>query len=285
MRNSFLGYSQKACVKLGLSMDDIALLRWFSDFRDSNKMKRKYDEKSNNMIYWIDYTKTVEDLPIIFNPTSDIKARKKKLQRMLDSNLGKILERVPEKNISKDVTGKGRITTNIYLRLNEENYNFLVEDKNVSHKEDKNVSHKGNDENNDNEPNEEDSTGGQKCPVNKLPINSLPINSLSSSSNEEIKQILTMCNRKLKEEEVRNILIGYSKDKLVKAIIKANASKKPNTNYYGYIVSIIGDIEATKTTTVVLEGKDSKKLKCNNFTGRTEEELERQAKMLEEAML
>ena len=41
MRYTVMGFLQKGACELGLSMGDLAILRWFTDFKNSGKMITK----------------------------------------------------------------------------------------------------------------------------------------------------------------------------------------------------------------------------------------------------
>jgi hypothetical protein len=69
MKYSIMGFSQKKIVELWnahnakIDCDDLLILRWFSNFRGTGKMKMKMVE--NTPFYWVDYKTIIEDLPII----------------------------------------------------------------------------------------------------------------------------------------------------------------------------------------------------------------------------
>jgi hypothetical protein len=102
---------------MGISNDELAILRWIVDFKDSGAMKKEYDPIEQKMYYWIVYTKIIEDLPIITLGSDTLESKKKKLQRLLNGNLSKIID----KKIKRDQCG-----TYLYVSINEENYANLV---------------------------------------------------------------------------------------------------------------------------------------------------------------
>lgn len=118
MKNYIFDYDQKTAMEIGLTVDDLLLLRWFVDFKECGKMEKKYIKDVNDMGYWVSYNKIINDLPIIFNGKT-MESNKKKIQRMLNGNLKKVItrefERATEKNGGK-----------IYLSLVAENYYKLV---------------------------------------------------------------------------------------------------------------------------------------------------------------
>ena len=57
------GFSQRRAVELGLSNDDLVVLRWFVIFRESENMQRIMFE--SDYYYWVNYSAVVSDLPIL----------------------------------------------------------------------------------------------------------------------------------------------------------------------------------------------------------------------------
>lgn len=63
MKYTMLGFSQKSSDELGLDILDLAILRWFIDFKNSGTMKVKRLQGEN--YYWISYKAISEDLHIL----------------------------------------------------------------------------------------------------------------------------------------------------------------------------------------------------------------------------
>ena len=63
MKYCFEGYSQNAAVELGLDLYDLSILRWFSDFSGTSKMKQLIDE--DTVYYWVNYSAILEDMPVL----------------------------------------------------------------------------------------------------------------------------------------------------------------------------------------------------------------------------
>lgn len=51
MRYTVMGFLQKGACELGLSMGDLAILRWFTDFKNSGKMITKHLKAINIIGY------------------------------------------------------------------------------------------------------------------------------------------------------------------------------------------------------------------------------------------
>lgn len=63
MKFSIHGFFQPRAVELGLTNDDLLVLRWFVDFAGTNKMKTIIE--SDGIYYWINYATILEDLPVL----------------------------------------------------------------------------------------------------------------------------------------------------------------------------------------------------------------------------
>lgn len=63
MRFNIHGFDQKVAIKIGLSNDELLILRHFEDFAQSGKMEAFYE--NGYMFYWVNYNKFLEDLPIL----------------------------------------------------------------------------------------------------------------------------------------------------------------------------------------------------------------------------
>lgn len=63
MRFNILGFDQIKSVELGLNLDELMILRHLHDFTSSGKMEITIHE--GEMYYWVNYSKFVEDLPIL----------------------------------------------------------------------------------------------------------------------------------------------------------------------------------------------------------------------------
>lgn len=63
MRYNIHGFSQPRAVELGLTNDDLLVLRWFVDFCNSGKMQKI--EESGETFYWVRYQAVLDDLPIL----------------------------------------------------------------------------------------------------------------------------------------------------------------------------------------------------------------------------
>lgn len=63
MKYNIHGFHQPRAVELGLTNDDLLVLRWFVDFAGTNKMKTIVEQ--DGIYYWVNYTTVLEDLPVL----------------------------------------------------------------------------------------------------------------------------------------------------------------------------------------------------------------------------
>lgn len=63
MKFSIHGFYQPRAVELGLTNDDLLVLRWFVDFAGTEKMKTIIED--DGIYYWISYSTILEDLPVL----------------------------------------------------------------------------------------------------------------------------------------------------------------------------------------------------------------------------
>ena len=63
MKFTFMGFLQSKAIEMGLDDKDLAILRYFIDFKDSGKMvMRIIDDKP---FYWLKSDALIEELPIL----------------------------------------------------------------------------------------------------------------------------------------------------------------------------------------------------------------------------
>ena len=77
-----MGFLQKGACELGLSMGDLAILRWFTDFKNSGKMITK--TLKGDKYYWVSYEAITDEFPIL-NVKKD--AIYRRLRRLCDAEI------------------------------------------------------------------------------------------------------------------------------------------------------------------------------------------------------
>lgn len=79
MKYTLHGFSQPKLMELGLDYIDALILRYFVDFKDTNRMRREII--NNQPYYWVKYEAIIEEYPILGITTKDrIYRRLKKLE-------------------------------------------------------------------------------------------------------------------------------------------------------------------------------------------------------------
>ena len=82
MRYTVMGFLQKGACELGLSMGDLAILRWVTDFKNSGKMITK--TLKGDKYYWVSYEAITDEFPIL-NVKKD--AIYRRLRRLCDAEI------------------------------------------------------------------------------------------------------------------------------------------------------------------------------------------------------
>ena len=209
MRYQIHRLQQEALIELGLNVEDALLLDWMLNWKDGNSMERIV--VGNDVAYWVNYSKVIEELPILFKKTKGFasveeeekakKANTTKVARMLKGNLSKVLTRHEKK-----VQGK----TKVYISFNRDMIDYLV-----------------------NNENKKASTGGTVKATNQtnnknIDTNIIPQNNKKySPKNKENKNN----TGKGASANVNNTFTNYSEDELEKMLLEKQAIKfKPKYN-------------------------------------------------------
>lgn len=211
MRYQIHRLQQEALIELGLNTEDALLLDWILNWKDGSSMERIV-VNNNDIAYWVNYSKVVEELPILFKKTRGFssieeeekakKANTTKVARMLKGNLSKVLTRHEKK-----VQGQ----TKVYISFNREILDYLINNKNKKAsteppvKADKN--HKNNFDNNSIPQSNKKDTKKEKENMETIPKSEV-VKIIEKSCVNIKKEDLKYC-----EEEFTNI------DKLKEALI------------------------------------------------------------------
>ncbi len=78
MQYSFLGFSVKKIMEFGLDIKDLAVLRYFDDFRESGRMN--YETIEGEKYYWVSYQSFAKEMPYLGLEKRSIMARMLKLR-------------------------------------------------------------------------------------------------------------------------------------------------------------------------------------------------------------
>ena len=145
-------FNQIEAIKMGLSTDDLTVLRWFIDFLGTNKLEKKMIEEVNEFGFWVDYGTLIDALPILLRDGNvylerflelerllqDGKVKeyqqlrkkyhnsyRQKVLRLLDGPLSQILKKADCVSLGKNQGGK------IYIYVDSENYAKLLKPTNM----------------------------------------------------------------------------------------------------------------------------------------------------------
>lgn len=77
MKFTHLDFSQQRAIEMDLDDKDLAILRWFVDFKDSKKMTKKIFD--NEVFYWVKYEAVIEEYPIFKFKKDTVYRRLKRL--------------------------------------------------------------------------------------------------------------------------------------------------------------------------------------------------------------
>ena len=207
MRYQVHRLQQEALIELGLNTEDALLLDWMLNWKDGNSMERIV--VGNDVAYWVNYSKVIEELPIWFKKTKGFasveeeekakKANTTKVARMLKGNLSKVLTRHEKK-----VQGK----TKVYISFNRDMIDYLVNNENKKASTVPPVK-------------AVNQTNNKNIDTNIIPQN----NKKYSSKNKENKNN----TGKGASANVNNTFTNYSEDELEKMLLEKQAIKfKPN---------------------------------------------------------
>ena len=207
MRYQIHRLQQEALIELGLNTEDALLLDWMLNWKDGNSMERIV--VGNDVAYWVNYSKVIEELPILFKKTKGFasveeeekakKANTTKVARMLKGNLSKVLTRHEKK-----VQGK----TKVYISFNRDMIDYLVNNENKKASTVPPVK-------------AVNQTNNKNIDTNIIPQN----NKKYSPKNKENKNN----TGKGASANVNNTFTNYSEDELEKMLLEKQAIKfKPN---------------------------------------------------------
>ena len=123
MKFSFLGYSVEKIMEFKLDVKDLAILRYFDDFRESGKMN--YEVIDGDKYYWISYHNIERELPFLELSRKSIMIRMHKLR---DSGLLKHYTKKEGGTFSFYAFDK-KYEELTYSKNNKENSNEIKEEK------------------------------------------------------------------------------------------------------------------------------------------------------------
>jgi hypothetical protein len=126
-RQFHLGFVIDRFMSLDLTLEDITVLRWLLDFRDTNKMRTFIE--NNEVWYWVRYSSVVDDLRFLKLRNNEVcglifsrlSGRFRDEQRRM-YNKDNVNQYPIKKKIVKTIHG-----TKIYVSFNKEGLNFILD--------------------------------------------------------------------------------------------------------------------------------------------------------------
>ena len=207
MKFSVTGFKQQGMIELGLSADDLNILRWFIDFKDSGGMVKEYCVEEDCFYYWVKYGALIEALPYLFTDNKTEDAKKKKVQRLFNGNLSKILK----KKLIKRTSG-----TYTFFALIEETYKGLLDSTGQSKAS--NIGLEG--------CTGQDLSGGHRTESvqpKDSSINNSSINNKATDKNEVVERLWKLYPRKqgkFTEAKVMKVIKEIGEEHLERCIIR-----------------------------------------------------------------
>ncbi|WP_411169822.1 conserved phage C-terminal domain-containing protein [Clostridium sp. MB05] len=287
MQYSFLGFSVKKIMEFDLDVKDLAILRYFDDFRDSGRMN--YEVIEGEKYYWVSYQSFAKEMPYLGLEKRSIMARMLKLRdlEILDHytkkeggtfsyfKLGKrFYELFDDNNMQNNAHGVFKNDDTVHKLEKEKPC-----DDEVIYKNDKRLS------------TENDKGCTSKCSSKtNLLNNSSTIDTNIYKYIEEVKEIIAYLNSKVgtnyKESNKATIMLiknklkeGYNIDDF-KTVIDKKVKTWKNNKFEQYLnpQTLFGDkFEIYLNQNIIKEEKKNrdyedyrshKKLRFNNFIGR-----------------
>lgn len=295
MQYSFLGFSVKNIMEFNLDIKDLAILRYFIDFKDSGRMN--YEIIDGEKYYWVSYQSFAKEMPYLGLEKRTVMARMLKLRDMglldhytkkeggtfsyfklgnkfydlFDNNKNEAKSNDDVKNNAHSVLKNDDTTQNLEEEKHYDDEGIKKNDKRLSTENDKGCT--------------------SKCSTKtNLLNNSSTIDTNLYKYIEKVKEIISYLNLKVgtkyKENNKATIILindrlkeGYIIDDF-KDVIDKKVKAWKNTEFEQYLTpkTLFGDkFEVYLNQNIIKEEKKNKsyedyreprKLRFNNFKGR-----------------
>lgn len=295
MQYSFLGFSVKNIMEFNLDIKDLAILRYFIDFKDSGRMN--YEIIDGEKYYWVSYQSFAKEMPYLGLEKRSVMARMLKLRDMgiLDHYTKKeggtfSYFKLGNKFYDLFDNNKNEAKSNDDVKNNAHGV-FKNDDTTQNLEEEKHYDDEGIKKNDKRLSTENDKGCTSKCSTKTILLN----NSSTIDSNiykyiEKVKEIISYLNLKVgtkyKENNKATIMLindrlkeGYIIDDF-KEVIDKKVKAWKNTEFEQYLTpkTLFGDkFEVYLNQNIIKEEKKNKsyedyreprKLRFNNFKGR-----------------
>ena len=306
MQYSFLGFSVKKIMEFGLDIKDLAVLRYFDDFRESGRMN--YETIEGEKYYWVSYQSFVKEMPYLGLEKRSIMARMLKLRDLgilnhytkkeggtfsyfkLGNKFYELFDNNNEAKLNNNIQFNNDVKSNYNMKSN---VHSVFKNDGTIHKLDK-EKYNGDEVSYKNDvrlSTENDKGSASKCSskTNLLKDSSTIDTNLYKyieAANEIISYLNLNLGTKYKEKNKGTLILinkrideGYTVDDF-KSVIDKKVKTWRNTKFEQYLnpQTLFGDkfeiylnqniIKEEKKENTFIDYREPRKLRFNNFKGR-----------------
>lgn len=306
MQYSFLGFSVKKIIEFGLDIKDLAVLRYFDDFRESGRMN--YETIEGEKYYWVSYQSFAKEMPYLGLEKRSIMARMLKLRDLgilnhytkkeggtfsyfkLGNKFYELFDNNNEAKLNNNIQFNNDVKSNYNMKSN---IHSVFKNDGTIHKLDK-EKYNGDEVSYKNDvrlSTENDKGSASKCSskTNLLKDSSTIDTNLYKyieAANEIISYLNLNLGTKYKEKNKGTLILinkrideGYTVDDF-KSVIDKKVKTWRNTKFEQYLnpQTLFGDkfeiylnqniIKEEKKENTFIDYREPRKLRFNNFKGR-----------------
>lgn len=306
MQYSFLGFSVKKIIEFGLDIKDLAVLRYFDDFRESGRMN--YETIEGEKYYWVSYQSFAKEMPYLGLEKRSIMARMLKLRDLgilnhytkkeggtfsyfkLGNKFYELFDNNNEAKLNNNIQFNNDVKSNYNMKSN---VHSVFKNDGTIHKLDK-EKYNGDEVSYKNDvrlSTENDKGSASKCSskTNLLKDSSTIDTNLYKyieAANEIISYLNLNLGTKYKEKNKGTLILinkrideGYTVDDF-KSVIDKKVKTWRNTKFEQYLnpQTLFGDkfeiylnqniIKEEKKENTFIDYREPRKLRFNNFKGR-----------------
>lgn len=306
MQYSFLGFSVKKIIEFGLDIKDLAVLRYFDDFRESGRMN--YETIEGEKYYWVSYQSFAKEMPYLGLEKRSIMARMLKLRDLgilnhytkkeggtfsyfkLGNKFYELFDNNNEAKLNNNIQFNNGVKSNYNMKSN---VHSVFKNDGTIHKLDK-EKYNGDEVSYKNDvrlSTENDKGSASKCSskTNLLKDSSTIDTNLYKyieAANEIISYLNLKIGTKYKEKNKGTLILinkrideGYTVDDF-KSVIDKKVKTWRNTKFEQYLnpQTLFGDkfeiylnqniIKEEKKENTFIDYREPRKLRFNNFKGR-----------------
>ncbi len=306
MQYSFLGFSVKKIMEFGLDIKDLAVLRYFDDFRESGRMN--YETIEGEKYYWVSYQSFAKEMPYLGLEKRSIMARMLKLRDLgilnhytkkeggtfsyfkLGNKFYELFDNNNEAKLNNNIQFNNDVKSNYNMKSN---VHSVFKNDGTIHKLDK-EKYNGDEVSYKNDvrlSTENDKGSASKCSSKTNLLKDLStidtnLYKYIEAANEIISYLNLNLGTKYKEKNKGTLILinkrideGYTVDDF-KSVIDKKVKTWRNTKFEQYLnpQTLFGDkfeiylnqniIKEEKKENTFIDYREPRKLRFNNFKGR-----------------